>query len=236
MDTITIILIVAILVLLYVLYAYYTDSSSELVQTASLLTSVPPISDISGPKNTRYAHSVWIYVNTWDNNKEKVIFSRDDNLKLYLDQTSPVLKLDVTMNNTTAATPSIEPMIITNNFPLQKWVNVTISMDNQFADAYIDGKLVRSQRFFKKTENNGSAIPIVPPGKEVPVYLGNKGGEFDAYATRFRRWTTPIDPETAWDVYMKGNGSSKMASALNDIGIDLSILQNNEEIKKFSLM
>jgi hypothetical protein len=35
---------------------------------------------------------------------------------------------------------------------------------------------------------------------------------------------------------MKGNGSSKMASALNDIGIDLSILQNNEEIKKFSLM
>ena len=236
MDTITIILIVAILVLLYVLYAYYTDSSSELVQTASLLTQVPPISDISGPKNTRYAHSVWIYVNTWDNNKEKVIFSRDDNLKLYLDQTSPVLKLDVTMNDTTTDIPSTEPMIITNNFPLQKWVNVTISMDNQFADAYIDGKLVRSQRFFKKLEPTGSAIPIVPPGKEVPVYLGNKGGEFDAYATRFRRWTTPIDPETAWDVYMKGNGSSKMASALNDIGIDLSILQNNEEIKKFSLM
>ena len=233
MDTITIILIVAILVLLYVLYAYFTDSSSELVPTASLLTPVPAISNISGPKNTRYAHSVWIYVNTWDNNTDKVIFSRADNLKLYLDKTSPVLKLDVTMNDTTSST---ETMIITNNFPLQKWVNVTISMDNQFADAYIDGKLVRSQRFFKKTENNGSAIPIVPPGKEVPIYLGNKGGEFDAYATRFRRWTTPIDPETAWDVYMKGNGSSKMASALNDIGIDLSILQNNEEIKKFSLM
>ena len=233
MDTITIILIVAILVLLYVLYAYYTDSSSELVQTASLLTPVPPISDISGPKNTRYAHSVWIYVNTWDNNTDKVIFSRDDNLKLYLDQTSPVLKLDVTMNDTTSST---EPMIITNNFPLQKWVNVTISMDNQFADAYIDGKLVRSHRFFKKLDTTGSAIPIVPPGKEVPVYLGNKEKGFDAYATRFRRWTTPIDPETAWDVYMKGNGSSKMASALNDIGIDLSILQNNEEIKKFSLM
>jgi len=236
MDTITIILIVAILVLLYVLYAYFTDSSSELVQTASLLTPVPPISNISGPKNTRYAHSVWIYVNTWDNNTDKVIFSRADNLKLYLDKTSPVLKLDVTMNNHTAATPSIETMNITNNFPLQKWVNVTISMDNQFTDAYIDGKLVRSQRFFKKTENNGSAIPIVPPGKEIPVYLGNTGGNFDAYATQFRRWTTPIDPETAWDVYMKGNGSSKMASALNDIGIDLSILQNNEEIKKFSLM
>ena len=42
-----------------------------------------------------------------------------------------------------------------------------------------------------------------------------------------------MDPETAWDLYMKGNGSSKMASALNDIGIDLSILQNQEVYKKF---
>ena len=233
MDTITIILIVAILVLLYVLYAYFTDSSSELVPTASLLTQVQAISNISGPKNTRYAHSVWIYVNTWDNNTDKVIFSRADNLKLYLDKTSPVLKLDVTMNDTTSST---ETMIITNNFPLQKWVNVTISMDNQFADAYIDGKLVRSQRFFKKTADNNSAITDIPTGKEIPVYLGNTGGNFDAYATKFKRWTTPIDPETAWDIYMKGNGSSKMASALNDIGIDLSILQNNEEIRKFSLM
>lgn len=150
MDTITIILIVTILVLLYVLYAYFTDKSSDLVQEASLLTQIPAISNISGPRNTRYAHSVWIYVNTWDNNTEKTIFSRDDNLRLYLDKTSPVLKLDVTMNNNTTVAPSIETMIITNNFPLQKWVNITISMDNQFADAYIDGKLVRSQRFLRK--------------------------------------------------------------------------------------
>jgi len=233
MDTITIILIVAILVLLYVLYAYYTDSSTELVPTASLLTPVPPISNISGPKNTRYAHSVWVYVNTWDNNTDKTIISRKDNFKLYLDKNSPMLKLDVKMNDSDG---TYETMMITNNFPLQKWVNITISMDNQFADAYIDGKLVRSQRFFKKTANDSGSIPIIPPSKEIPIYLGNQGGNFDAYATQFRRWTSPIDPETAWDIYMKGNGSSKMASALNDIGINLSILQNNEEIKKFSLM
>lgn len=232
MDTITIILIVTILVLLYVLYAYFSDKSSELVQEASLLTPIPAITNISGPKNSRYAHSVWIYVNTWDNNTDKTIISRDNNFKLYLDKNSPVLKLDVKMNDSAG---TYETMMITNNFPLQKWVNVTISMDNQFSDAYIDGKLVRSQRFFNKTDNS-SAIPVIPPGKETPLYLGNVSGNFDAYATLFRRWTTPIDPETAWDVYMKGNGSSKMASALNDIGIDLSILQNNAEIKKFSLL
>ena len=147
MDTITIILIVAILVLLYVLYTYFTDSSSELVQTASLLTPVSAITTISGPTNTRYGHSAWIYVNTWDNNADKTIFSRGNNFKLYLDKNSPVLKLDIKMNDDTD-----ETMIITNNFPLQKWVNITISMDNQFADAYLDGKLVRFP-------NDSSRIP-----------------------------------------------------------------------------
>lgn len=232
MNTITIILIVTILVLLYVLYAYFTDKGTELAQEANLLLTIPPIADISNPTSSRYAHSVWIYVNTWDNNANKNILLRDGQFKLYLDKSSPTLKLDARMND-----GSDETMIITNNFPLQKWVNITINMDNQFADAYIDGKLVRSQRFFKQNENGGGVAPITPPNKEVPLYLGNKEvGNFDAYATLLKRWTEPIDPKTVWDNYMKGNGSGKMASTLNDLGIDLSILQNNEEIKKFSLL
>ena len=105
------------------------------------------------------------------------------------------------------------------------------------AIVYIDGKLVRSQRFFKQNDNSGGVAPIMPPNKEVPLYLGNKEvSNFDATATLLKRWTEPIDPKTVWDNYMKGNGSGKMASTLNDLGIDLSILQNNEEIKKFSLL
>lgn len=232
MDTITIILIVVILVLVYILYNYFTDGSTELVQTANLSTTIPAITGINRPNNTRYGHSVWLYVNTWDNNVTKTILSRDNQFKLYLDKSSPTLKLDIHMNDN-----SDETMIITTNYPLQKWVNITISMDNQFADAYIDGKLVRSQRFYKQNNNQSGVSPIMPPGKEVLLYLGNKEvSNFDAYATLLKRWTEPVDPKTAWDNYMKGNGSSKMASALNDIGIDLSILQNKEEVKKISLL
>lgn len=232
MDTITIILIVVILVLVYVLYAYFTDGATELVQTANLSTTIPPITSIARPNSTRYAHSVWLYVNTWDNNANKTILSRDNHFRLYLDNSSPTLKLDVRMNDN-----SDETMLITNNFPLQKWVNITISMDNQFADAYIDGKLVRSQRFYKQSENQSGVSPVMPPGKEVSLYLGNKDvSNFDAYASLLKRWTEPVDPKTVWDNYMKGNGSSKMASALNDIGIDLSILRNKEEVKKYSLL
>lgn len=232
MDTIAIVLIVVILVLIYVLYAYFTDSATELIQTANLSIAIPPITKITSPKNTRYGHSVWLYVNTWDNNANKTILSRDNHFRLYLDKSSPILKLDVHMND-----GSDETMVITNNFPLQKWVNILVSMDNQFADAYIDGKLVRSQRFYKQVDNLSGVSPIPSPDKEVALYLGNKeASTFDAYATLLKRWTEPVDPKTAWDNYMKGNGSSKMASALNDIGIDLSILQNKEEVKKFSLL
>ena len=232
METTTIVLIVVIIVLLYILYAYYSDSATQLVKTASLLTQIPPIKDISKPNNTRFGHSVWIYVNTWDNNVDKTILSRDTQFRLYLDKHSPTLKLDVYMNDDTN-----ETMMITNNFPLQKWVNIIISMDNQFVDSYLDGKLVRSQRFFKENTTTAGVVPAMPPGKEVALNLGNKdSNNFDAYASLLKRWTAPVDPKTAWDTYMKGNGSSRMASALSDIGIDVSILQNKEEIRKYSLM
>jgi hypothetical protein len=232
MDTIAIVLIVVILVLIYVLYAYFTDSATQLIQTANLSTDIKPVTAIASPKNSRYGHSVWLYVNTWDNNTNKVILSRDKNFKLYLDKTSPILKLDVVMNDNKE-----ETMVITNNFPLQKWVNILVSMDNQFADAYIDGKLVRSQRFYKQIDNLSGVSPIQPPDKDYPLYLGNRGSSnFDAYATLLKRWTEPVDPKTAWDNYMKGNGSSQMASALNDMGISITILENKEEVKKFSLL
>ncbi|MGA1049645.1 MAG: hypothetical protein ACO3UU_16700, partial [Minisyncoccia bacterium] len=86
MDTIAIVLIVVILVLIYVLYAYFTDSATELIQTANLSTAIPPITNIASPTNTRYGHSVWLYVNTWDNNANKTILSRDKHFKLYLDK------------------------------------------------------------------------------------------------------------------------------------------------------
>ena len=33
---------------------------------------------------------------------------------------------------------------ITNNFPLQKWTCILVSVDNKIIDVYLDGKLVKS--------------------------------------------------------------------------------------------
>ena len=235
MTPTTIILSVIILFLVYVLYAYLTGTVTNLTQTANLNAPVPPITKIEGATNTRYGYSIWVYVKTWSNTGTKTIFSRNNNLKLYLDTTSPSLKLDMTMNRQ----PTIQTMTITDNFPLQKWVCIALSVDNQFVDAYLDGKLVKSQRFYKSTTSGTPAatvtsMPATPPAQTIAINLGNAAGGFDAFVAEFKRWTVPIDPQNAWDTYLAGNGTNALSRAFSSYGIDVSVLKNNVEQTKFS--
>lgn len=248
MTPTTIILLVIILLLVYVLYAYLTGTVSKLIQTASLKTQVPPITQIDSAKNSRYGYSIWVYVNTWTNNSRKTIFSRPNSLRLYLDNSSPTLKLDLAMNGALVNNaPPMMTMNITNNFPLQKWVCIGVSVDNQFVDAYLDGKLIKSQRFYSQIGAAAPApisesFPMTPPDAAIsPVYLGN--GEpvagqtyapFDAFVSEFKRWSVPIDPQSAWDTYLAGNGSNGISRAFSSYGIDVSVLKNNVEQTKFS--
>jgi hypothetical protein len=35
-------------------------------------------------------------------------------------------------------------IVVTNNFPIQKWVHIGIVIDNKIMDVYLDGKMVKS--------------------------------------------------------------------------------------------
>lgn len=247
MTPTTIILSVVILLLVYVLYAYLTGTVTKISQNANLNAAIPPITKIEGARNTRYGYSIWVYVNTWNNNSTKTIFSRPNSLRLYLDNTSPTLKLDLAMNGALVNNvPPTMTMNITNNFPLQKWVCVCVSVDNQFVDAYLDGKLVKSQRFYASAASANAppatiaTMPLSPPDATAsPIYLGNSEtgqtfAPFDAFIAEFKRWSAPIDPQSAWDTYLAGNGTNGVASAFSAYGIDVSVLKNKVEQTRFS--
>lgn len=229
MTPTTIILTVIILLLVYVLYAYITGTVTKLTESTSLTVVNPPIADLAGARNTRYGYTIWVYVNSWDNNAEKIIFKRENNIRVYLDKNSPTLKVALAMNKMNAENNAyvMEDMIVTKNFPLQKWVCVSVSVDNQFVDAYLDGKLVKSHRFY----DNG-AMPIVPPdATSAPLHLGTG---FDAFISEFKRSTVPIDPETAWNTYLEGNGTNAVSRAFSSYGIDVAVLKNNVKQTSFS--
>ena len=222
MNTVAIILAIVVVLLFYILYKYFMLKSTELTKSASLNASNPAIPITNSPSSLRYAYGIWIYVNSWNTGVSKTIFSRDKNIKLYLESTAPVLKCDITMNG--GSTKTLE---ITDNFPLQKWAHVVVSVDNQYVDAYLDGKLIKSGRMV-----DGQNSPATPT---TPSMIIGGGTTFDAYVSKFQHWTEPIDPQSVWSEYMSGNGQARLTSFISSYGIDLSIIKDNIEQTKYSI-
>jgi hypothetical protein len=241
MNWVAVILGIVIVILLYTLFKYFTVSSTTLTPTANLMTSPPNITNIASPTSTRYAYGVWIYVNSWNTQSKKYIFSRAGNIALYLDGNSPILRCDVAMQGN----PSTLSVLITDNFPIQKWTQVIVSLDNQYIDCYLDGKLVVSQQLI-----NGGNMPKTPPDSQsasgsagTPIILGDAGNPsrlagslptgLDISIMDFTRWTAPVDPQSAWTSYMSKSGVS--TNVFSSTGINLNILKNGALQNTFKL-
>jgi hypothetical protein len=219
------------------------NTSTTIMSSVDFTKAIPAItgSSLTSPTNTSYAYGIWVYVQNWDPSAQKTIFYRSNNIKLYLDPNSPTLKCDIVLTDSTTKT-----IMITNSFPLQKWVYIIVSVDNQFVDCYLDGKLVVSQQVTNVIKNTNRTTTVISPlqpsdSTTSPLYLGNSatpnfkspnsggsvGSGWSANALLFTKWSTPVDPQTAWNFYMKGNGRSSFASFFGSYGVNYSILKDN---------
>lgn len=219
MNPIIIVLGIIVILLIYVLYAYFSKPGSLVKNSINLNSANAAIAadKIVNPTSTRYAYGVWVYVNSWAQ-KTKTIMYRGTNIQnpnkaefaLYLDPSTPTLKC--TIND--------KQVIVTDNFPIQKWTCVVISVDNQIIDCYLDGKLVKSQK-----------LPAIQPSNSSKLDL-QFGSGVDIYLAGVNRWTVPMDPKTAWDTYLAGNGVS---SSVNPYNLNLLLLKDNVEKSRYSL-
>ena len=205
---------VLIIVILYLLYLYLFDTSNELKDFVKIDKQVSV--DVNSPSSTRYAYGIWIYVGEWNSSAIKPIYSHGDDGQgnmnggeLYLEQLTPTLKYKDTNGNEVS---------ITDNFPIQKWTHILVSVDNTIGDFYLDGKLVRSADMGTGATPSASNVSL--------------GAISNTHIAKFTRWTTPINPQAAYDVYMKGNGQTGMLPAY---GIDISVFKDNIEQSKFKL-
>lgn len=216
---------IAIAVIIYLIYIYWYDTSSKLSDYKSISSAELTISGISMPTTRRYAYGIWVFVNNWETTGEKNIY-KVGNARLYLEKFTPTLVYETPLDN-----GSTTKVTITDNFPIQKWVHLVVSVDNDIVDAYIDGKMVRSQRTstVAVTESSGTT-----PGSTTatPTSSTVTCGKMDAYITRFKRWTHPLNPQTVYDQYMKGNGRTGIMPAY---GVDVAVFKDNLEHAKFKL-
>lgn len=241
MDTVVIILGTAVIVLIaFLIYNKYYSGVSTLAKQTSLQTRPPDViaTSIQKGDSVRFAYGIWVYVNQWTQSPvNKLIFARDGEIAVYLDKdanlqciisptagTYGVLTNSMgTIQQDTDDTVNKRQKTITvsNNFPLQKWVYITVSVDNTIVDIYLEGKLVKSL-----------PIPLVSPDPAKPIVFG---GGYTAYISQFQRWTTELDPQTVWDTYMKSSGGNSLTGMVGNYNVNLSLLKDNVVSSNFSL-
>jgi hypothetical protein len=214
----------------YIWYTWFSGVNNLSGSQINLNTTTAPasisVSSLTNPKSTRYSYGIWVYVNTWNVANNKVIFSRYNDIVVYLDNTSAVLKCIVgpNYNDPTVTTVSntidlnkvstTNAITVTSNFPIQKWVYLTFVIDNQTIDIYLDGKMVKSL-----------AIQQVSPDDKNNIYYGYGSG-FDTVVSGFQRWASPIDPQSVWNAYTSGNGSSAVTSSTGYHAV-INVTKNN---------
>ena len=221
METSTILLIVALVVIVYVFFFFFSKTTVladrlDLAKTNASKTA----DDLVTPESSIYSYECWVYVYMPKNNigaDKKYIFNRPakdgtgNNIGLYLDgANTPKLNLEYTnaVGDDVAVPGTVQSIMITDNFPMQTWAHVIVSVQNNYIDIYLNGKLVKSIR--------DDAIDV--PSATSPLVFGQLG----AYLASFKRTTTATDPQTAWTNYLSGNGENPIKKFTGDYKLDLA--------------
>jgi hypothetical protein len=177
------------------------------------------LKDLSDPTATNYFFSAWIYV------KSKA--SANDNIIVVGSPTSAATKIVLRLDNASKLSLifGTNTIIIMDDFPLQKWVCVIVSVDYNILDFYIDGKLIRS---IKHTVT----APSITTTDQI---MCNTTTSSEIYLASFERFPFAIDPTLAQSKYMSGNGANPLSNYFSSYEGSFSLSKDNLEIKKVSL-
>ena len=110
------------------------------------------------------------------------------------------------------------------NFPLQKWVNLTVSLYGRTLDVYIDGKLVRT-----------CILPGVAKSGTGGSILVTPGNGFSGWTSQTRYWPDATNPQEAYGIYQEGYGGSIIGNLFNKYRVRVSFLEDNQSKGSFEL-
>lgn len=206
MSAMNIVIGVIVVVLLILVIRYFFGATTKLtgLKDAKIVTKISA-DKLSQSNSSNYAYSAWFYIDDWSYRygEPKIILGRlDGDL-----EPSPSIVLGAIENNLTIQT-TVYPSSSTTtagsthscnvaNVPIQKWVNVIISLYGRTLDVYIDGKLVRT-----------CVLPgVAKIANNAPVYITPMGG-FSGYTSNVNYYNDALNPQEAYNIYRDGYGGS----------------------------
>ena len=185
------IVVLIIMLVKYFLSDKNSLSSVQIGQNSATISASSLATNSSGASDSNFSYSVWFYVNDWNYRygEPKVVFGRMGSLSdasggsisgvSGLDP-CPAVVLGAVENDISVSlgcypgadqeptTPGGNTVIHTcsvANVPIQKWVNLVVSVYGRSMDIYIDGKLVRTCLLPGIANvNNNADIYVTPKG------------------------------------------------------------------------
>ena len=237
---ITIVVIVLIFMLLrYALSDPYTLQNIQSGQTSSTIDATSLATNGSNTPSSNFAYSVWFYINDWNYRygEPKVVFGRMGAPSSTgggsipgvngLDP-CPAVVLGAVENNisvslgcypgvdqepTTTGGTTVVHTCTVSNVPIQKWVNLIISVYGRTMDLYIDGKLVRT-----------CLLPgVASVNNNANIYVTPAGG-FDGWTSKLQYYPDSLNPQQAWNIYTQGY--SNWMSMFSSYQVQISLVEN----------
>jgi len=217
----------AVVVLLLLLY-YFTKSSGismSDMQEGSTMLEVPA-SKIPGDASSNYTYSMWFFVDDWGYKygQKKILLQRTDEAtgesipEVYLGETENNVNIKIGCMGNQNHTCKVE------NVPLQKWVNLIISLNGRSLDVYVDGKLIRTCVLPATTLTSSNAPLTITPN-----------GGFKGWTSSFVYWAAPTSPKEAYNIYKKGYGGSMMGNLFNKYRMRLTFVKDGRELNSFEV-
>jgi len=238
----TIVVIVLVFMLLrYLLSEPNTLQDLQDGKTTSTIEADSLATNGSTAASSNFAYSCWFYVNDWNYRygEPKVIFGRMGSQSGESEGSiegisgvdpCPAVVLGAIENNlmvslgcypgadnqpTTAGGKTIVHTCSVANIPIQKWVNLIISVYGRTMDLYIDGKLVRTCLLPGVASVNNNAKIFVTP----------KGG-FDGWTSKLEYYPNSLNPQDAWNIYSKGYRGGFFSNLFGSYDVEISLIEN----------
>lgn len=127
------------------------------------------------------------------------------------------------------------------NISVQKWNNLTLSVDTRTLDVYLDGKLRNSfilHGLYKNYDQSQLKKNIYIGNMQTTGTAASNNGEnssFEGFITRIRYEGNAINPQEAYNIYKAGINSSLATTMFNKYRLKVSFLEYNKEKGSFTL-
>ena len=232
MEAKNVLLFVVIVVLIYIVYGFISKDVSTLsgLTSAQTMQTINPSSlaaSSSSGNTSNFTYSMWMYIDDWNYRygNVKTIFTRTDSKNVH---PCPAVQLDAIENNLTvtlacfpgtpavggAAATIVDHTCTVGNIPIQRWVNLIVSVYGRSMDIYIDGKLVKT-----------CLLPgVANVNSQANIYVTPSGG-FDGWTSKFQYFPSPLNPQEAWNIYTAGY-ASPYANMFGSYQVQVSLVEN----------